>query len=60
MALVTAYRKRDGKKVRIPEHWLGHKVLGKPFRKTRPAAKPEPIQYAPAASSETATGSPEP
>jgi len=34
MALVDAYRSRDGKKVRIPEHWLGHKVLGRPFRKT--------------------------
>ena len=36
MAHTTAYRSRDGKKVRIPEHWLGHKVLGKPFRKTPP------------------------
>ena len=34
MALVQAYRRRDGVKVWIPEHWLGHPVLGGPFAKT--------------------------
>lgn len=37
MALITAYRSSDGSKVRIPEHWLGHKTLGRPFRKTKPS-----------------------
>ncbi len=31
---VDAYSKRTGKKVRIPAHFLGHPVLGKPFNKT--------------------------
>lgn len=34
MAKVNVYRKSDGKKVLVPEHWIGHPVLGKPFRKT--------------------------
>jgi len=38
MALVTAYRKDTGERVSVPEHWLGHKRLGKPFRKTPPPA----------------------
>jgi len=36
MAHVTAYRVRDGKKVRVPEHWLEHEVFGRQFRKTKP------------------------
>lgn len=44
MALITAYRSSDGTKVRIPEHWLGHKVLGRPFRKTKPTKNaPAPV-----------------
>lgn len=31
---IQAYRKSDGKKVTIPEHWIGHPKLGKAFRKT--------------------------
>jgi hypothetical protein len=31
---VDAYSKRTGKKVRVPEHFLGHPVLGKGFNKT--------------------------
>lgn len=34
MAFIDAYRKDTGEKVRIPEHWIGHPELGKPFRKT--------------------------
>jgi len=53
MAPVPAYRKSDGKKVYIPEHWLGHPTLGKPFRKspkTPPRQRVEVIEKAPAAS----------
>ncbi len=38
MAKITAYRKDTGEEVRIPEHFLDHPELGKPFRKTKPAA----------------------
>lgn len=31
---VTAYSKKTGEKQRVPEHWLGHEVLGKDFSKT--------------------------
>lgn len=34
MAQVRAYRKDTGEKVWIPEHFLDHPVLSKPFRKT--------------------------
>lgn len=34
MAQIDAYRKDTGEKVRIPEHWIGHPTLGKPFSKT--------------------------
>lgn len=34
MALIKAYRKDTGEKVRIPEHWLGHPRLGGLFRET--------------------------
>ena len=34
MAIIDAYRTDTGEKVRIPEHWIGHPKLGKPFRKT--------------------------
>lgn len=34
MALIDAYRKDTGAKVRIPEHWLTHRILGEPFAKT--------------------------
>lgn len=34
MALIQAYRKSNGAKVWIPEHWLGHPRLGGPFAKT--------------------------
>lgn len=34
MALIDAYRKDTGDKVRIPEHWLTHRRLGEPFAKT--------------------------
>lgn len=36
MALVTAYRKRDGAKVQIPEHWLGHPRIGVDYQKNAP------------------------
>lgn len=32
--LKDAYRKETGDKVRIPEHWLEHRLLGAPFAKT--------------------------
>lgn len=47
MAQITAYRRDSGAKVRIPEHWLDHKVLGAPYSRTRPAPKPAP-QHTPA------------
>ena len=31
---VDAYSKKTGKKVRVPAHFIGHPVLGKPFNKT--------------------------
>lgn len=31
---IRAYRVSNGQKVWIPEHWLGHPVLGAPFRET--------------------------
>lgn len=34
MALIDAYRKDTGQKVRIPAHWIGHPRLGEPFSKT--------------------------
>lgn len=40
MAQITAYRCDDGSKVRIPEHWLDHEVLGAPFTRTKPAPTP--------------------
>lgn len=36
MALVMAYRKDTGEKVRVPEHWLAHPVLGGSFSRTKP------------------------
>lgn len=54
MALIAAYRKDNGTKVHIPEHWLDHPVLGKPFSKT-PRQKAED-QAAEAAPSTPATG----
>lgn len=40
MAKVQVARASDGKKVWVPEHWLDHPTLGKPFRafnKTSPS-----------------------
>ena len=34
MAKIWAYRTDTGEKVQIPEHFLDHPTLGKPFRKT--------------------------
>jgi len=34
MATVNVYRKDTGEKVRVPEHWMDHPTLSKPFRKT--------------------------
>jgi hypothetical protein len=33
-AKVTAYSTATGEKHEVPEHWLGHPVLGKGLRKT--------------------------
>lgn len=54
MALISAYRKDTGAKVRIPEHWLDHPKLGEPFERTprqkaRDAAKTAPTTKAPVA-----------
>lgn len=54
MGMVPAYRKDTGEKVYVPEHWLDHRTLGKPFRKT-PKTPPAPrgpvvTEKAPAAS----------
>lgn len=40
MGKIPVYRKDTGKRVDVPEHWVGHKVLGQPFRKTPPATAP--------------------
>lgn len=40
MALVPVYRKDTGEQVYIPEHWIGHPTLGRPFRKTPPPEDP--------------------
>lgn len=34
MAFVDAYDKTTGRKVVVPEHFLGHRVLGKNLTKT--------------------------
>lgn len=34
MALV--YRKDTGERVQVPDHWMDHKTLSRPFRKTPP------------------------
>lgn len=34
MAKIKVYRKDTGAIVRVPEHWMDHPVLSKPFRKT--------------------------
>lgn len=34
---VAVFRKDTGQRVWIPEHWVGHPTLGKPFRKTPPS-----------------------
>lgn len=37
--VVPVYRKDTGELVYVPEHWVGHRVLGEPFRKTpKPSA----------------------
>jgi len=54
MAKVTVYRKDTGERVQVPEHWVGHKTLGKPFRKTPPTSKTTQVQEpAPAAGDDT-------
>lgn len=40
MGKVPVYRKDTGERVYVPEHWVGHKVLGRQFRKTAPSATP--------------------
>ena len=52
MALV--YRKDNGERVQVPDHWMDHKTLSKPFRKTPLPGKAEDTQKAPA-SAGTAT-----
>lgn len=51
MAKVAAYRKDTGEKVYVPEHWIGHPRLGKPFNKTprQKAADAQKTDKAPAA-----------
>lgn len=39
MAFVLVYSKSTGRKHRVPEHWLGHPVLGANIRKTPLAEK---------------------
>lgn len=34
MAKIKVYRKDNGDIVRVPEHWMDHPTLSKPFRKT--------------------------
>lgn len=35
--IVTAYRRDNGQRVRVPAHWLDHPVLGGSFSKTPPS-----------------------
>lgn len=44
--LVTAYRKSDGARVQIPEHWLTHPELGVPYSRTEVTA-PVPAPMVP-------------
>lgn len=54
MAFLTVYRKDNGEKVQVPEHWMDHKTLSKPFRKTPPSTKTaEVTQKAPATAGTT-------
>ncbi|MHA7132539.1 hypothetical protein [Oerskovia turbata] len=48
MALIDAYRRDTGQKVRIPEHWIGHPRLGAPFSKTPSQKARENAPKAPA------------
>ena len=41
MALITAYRKDTGEKVRIPAHFLTHPTLSAPFTENPPADIPQ-------------------
>lgn len=65
MAIIDAYRKDNGKKVRIPAHYLEHPVLGKPFAKTPSQRardqRPRPATSAPLPAAQTApvVGDPE-
>ena len=34
MAKIKVYRKDNGEIVHVPEHWMDHPTLSKPFRKT--------------------------
>lgn len=34
MAFIEVYAKSTGRKMRVPEHWLEHPVLGQDIRKT--------------------------
>ena len=51
MALIDAYRKDTGEKVRIPGHWIDHPELGRPFAKTpsQKARETRSTEKAPAA-----------
>ncbi|MCL8026312.1 hypothetical protein [Nocardioides bruguierae] len=31
---IWVYRKDNGEKQRVPAHWMDHRVLSRPFRKT--------------------------
>jgi hypothetical protein len=52
VAQINAYRKDTGEKVVIPEHWLDHDVLSKPFNKT-PRQRAADMKKATPATTET-------
>lgn len=41
MAFIAVYSKTTSRQQRIPEHWWGHSVLGRDFRKTPPPESEE-------------------
>jgi hypothetical protein len=46
---IDVWRKDNGEKVRVPQHWMDDPELGKPFTTTEPKADPAAAKAADAA-----------
>lgn len=55
MAFINVYSKATGRKHRVPEHFLTHPVLSKPFRKTPKTRAAETTSATPETDAVTAT-----